>query len=362
MATVRQVAANRLNAQKSTGPTTQEGKEQSRKNALKHGLAGAGVVVPEADQEEVARRADEWRAGYLPATAEHEWLFSQVVVNSVRIDHAQRQERTLRAHFARRATVCWDDDRRLDAEVVALSLAKRPSMVSRKLRRTTQGCDWLLDRWRALGRVIDADREWTEAQRSLALDLLGTPVELRDENPGPPAALVAREVERIERLKTEALDDLDRAERAAAESDLEMEDPKPLALLRRYEAACQRRLQWAQRQLRSGRHAELPEPALDARPCPSQPRMPRSALPELPPPTDEEFRAYEEALFGKLMTAPPGTSRVADAIDARSLAAAPSPAPSPSPSPRLSDAALPPSRHLNRRQRRAAERLAGRNR
>ena len=38
MATVKQIAANRRNAQKSTGPSTALGKQKSRFNALKHGM------------------------------------------------------------------------------------------------------------------------------------------------------------------------------------------------------------------------------------------------------------------------------------------------------------------------------------
>ena len=38
-------AARRANAQHSTGPKTAAGKQRSRANALKHGLAGAGVVL-----------------------------------------------------------------------------------------------------------------------------------------------------------------------------------------------------------------------------------------------------------------------------------------------------------------------------
>ncbi len=44
MATEAQIAANRRNARKSTGPRTQEGKQRSRQNAFQHGLTAETVI------------------------------------------------------------------------------------------------------------------------------------------------------------------------------------------------------------------------------------------------------------------------------------------------------------------------------
>ncbi|QEH38486.1 hypothetical protein OJF2_70890 [Aquisphaera giovannonii] len=46
MATAAQIAANRRNAQKSTGPRTKAGKARSRLNGLKHGLCVRHPVMP----------------------------------------------------------------------------------------------------------------------------------------------------------------------------------------------------------------------------------------------------------------------------------------------------------------------------
>ena len=50
-ATPIQIAANQANAQKSTGPTSAEGKQRSSLNALKTGLTGRTVLMPGEDTE-----------------------------------------------------------------------------------------------------------------------------------------------------------------------------------------------------------------------------------------------------------------------------------------------------------------------
>jgi hypothetical protein len=44
MTTLKQIDANRRNARKSTGPITEEGKQQSRCNAVRHGLTAETVI------------------------------------------------------------------------------------------------------------------------------------------------------------------------------------------------------------------------------------------------------------------------------------------------------------------------------
>jgi hypothetical protein len=264
MTTLRQIEANRINAQRSTGPRSPEGKEQSRRNALKHGLAGAGVVLPEDEDKAVERRKVEWHSAFRPGNVFEEWLTEQIVVASVQIDRCQHQERALRAELAVRASTSWDDDRRLAAEILAGGLARKPAMVAIQLRQTSQGCDWLIDRWIQLGLALERSGQWTNAEGSLALDLLGTAPDLRDGpttlDPPPGddprswlATLVVAEIEKLQKAQETDLADRDARDRAAAELGLELETPRPLSRLRRYEAACHRRLKWALTQIRRGK-------------------------------------------------------------------------------------------------------------
>jgi hypothetical protein len=52
MTSLKQIEANRRNALKSTGPTTPEGKESSRRNALRHGLTAETVIATLEDSED----------------------------------------------------------------------------------------------------------------------------------------------------------------------------------------------------------------------------------------------------------------------------------------------------------------------
>ena len=50
MATDKQIAANRQNAKKSTGPRTETGKRRSRRNAFRHGLTAESVITVLEDE------------------------------------------------------------------------------------------------------------------------------------------------------------------------------------------------------------------------------------------------------------------------------------------------------------------------
>src|ERR1700683_206163 len=52
MTSFRQIEASRRNARKSTGPITEEGKEQSRCNAVRHGLTAETVIGALEDAED----------------------------------------------------------------------------------------------------------------------------------------------------------------------------------------------------------------------------------------------------------------------------------------------------------------------
>ena len=91
-ATDAQIAANRANALKSTGPKTQEGKDASRCNSYKHGMTGKGVILPEAQAAEVERMTTAIVAETKAPGEVGKRLARQFAVMAVRLDTCFTQQ------------------------------------------------------------------------------------------------------------------------------------------------------------------------------------------------------------------------------------------------------------------------------
>ncbi len=92
MATEAQIAANRANAQKSTGPRTPEGKEPASQNALKHGLFAREVVIRGEDAEEFERHRQGLLEQLNPVGPLEELLAARIVDLSWRLQRAVQDQ------------------------------------------------------------------------------------------------------------------------------------------------------------------------------------------------------------------------------------------------------------------------------
>ena len=79
MSTLRQIEANRRNAQKSTGPTSVTGKAVSSMNALKTGIYAQSLVLPSENLADLEHLIAEYYASHNPATPEARSLVDDLI-------------------------------------------------------------------------------------------------------------------------------------------------------------------------------------------------------------------------------------------------------------------------------------------
>jgi hypothetical protein len=255
MATERQIEANRRNALLSTGPKSDDGKERSRGNAITHGLTSTILHPSSESSATFAERKEQWAKEIRPRTDEAKFALDRAVVASFRMEQCEAAFDAMVTEHANRALDDWDGDRQLDAVRLLDTLPKKPALIAAQLESTPQGCDLKMMLWNSLGETVDTVGSWTDAQTSLALDLLGIPSAIRT---GPTAIdprggrdvvehrrdLALSEFKRLSERKAElgSLDDLRR--RQAARGASAMLTPAA-ALLHRYERDACRRFQAA---------------------------------------------------------------------------------------------------------------------
>jgi hypothetical protein len=79
MATRKQIEANRLNARKSTGPRTPEGKRRSSQNALRTGVDAKAQVIHYEQEADLRRLQSEYYNRFHPTTPEQRMLVDTLI-------------------------------------------------------------------------------------------------------------------------------------------------------------------------------------------------------------------------------------------------------------------------------------------
>jgi hypothetical protein len=89
---VVQIEANRRNAQQSTGPRTETGKQKSSLNALRHGLTARVVVLPTEDLAAYQRFSTEFLADLAPETFAERQCAQTIVDSQWRLNRVRGLE------------------------------------------------------------------------------------------------------------------------------------------------------------------------------------------------------------------------------------------------------------------------------
>ena len=111
MRTAKQIRASRENAKKSTGPRTSEGKANSSKNALKHGLLAEDAVIPGEDPAAFDRHLTKLEDTYLPRNYVEKQIVHQIADTMWRIKRLSRIETTVVSAAIERTRVYQHDFR-----------------------------------------------------------------------------------------------------------------------------------------------------------------------------------------------------------------------------------------------------------
>jgi hypothetical protein len=203
--------ANRRNAHKSTGPWTEDGKNRSKMNALKHGCRAETLVLPEEDPQELEARRAAWTASLGPPCELEQRAVDDAVVYSWRQDRARRAEvaradvRMADGGEAERAAtenevadlgrrlfkdrlgpvafypLVADDPAMMCTRAASTSYPPRqddedpdlPATLVRRLRESLAGCEWMLGELARLQSVLDKGQPWISAEKLKAVRLLG---------------------------------------------------------------------------------------------------------------------------------------------------------------------------------------------
>ena len=103
------IAANRANAQKSTGPTSAQGRATSSLNALKHGLTGNTVLLDSDDADAYQSRLDAHVREFKPVTFEERRLVQSIHDAAWRLDRILNLESTIYAKGRIELHACFSE-------------------------------------------------------------------------------------------------------------------------------------------------------------------------------------------------------------------------------------------------------------
>ena len=187
---------SRRNGAKGKGPRTPEGKERTRFNALKHGMAARTLVLPGEDADMLQFRIDTWTNDLAPRNELESQLIREAAAASWQLDRVNQVNVSRLADIIRSTPAEEAPGRRPRSPPWAAGscclmrpansstrptarldpfdpTSRHPLAITYQLEGTAAGCQFLLDQWAELRAVRDCGVEWNVLHRLRMLRLLG---------------------------------------------------------------------------------------------------------------------------------------------------------------------------------------------
>jgi hypothetical protein len=201
MATPAQIAANRANSLKSTGPNTLEGRGRAAMNALIHGMRSAIEAERDQESEKYQRRFSKWMAEFDPPTDSLEYQLAKTLNVSMELDRGESFFLMKRSDWLDNFKANLAEDARVlinrlffDPNGPTALYGERggfrtkpgkpsasfsgkaddpnePAKILIELEKTQFGCQLLLDEWTYLKSKLES--RWESPDRFRAIRLLG---------------------------------------------------------------------------------------------------------------------------------------------------------------------------------------------
>jgi hypothetical protein len=203
MVSEAKLAANRQNAQKSTGPRTPAGKDKSKYNAVTHGATARSALLPGEDVDAFEALQQMMISRFNPVNDTELTVVERIAIDVWTSDRAaqaasRRLAERLRHEPLEQSEKEADEAIKLGALLLwqpsfPLPLTKRfqvgelteppcsdnaihpqhPARLCLRLEQTVAGCDWLLDRWGDLWERVTAQIVWQSSDAFHMVRLMG---------------------------------------------------------------------------------------------------------------------------------------------------------------------------------------------
>ncbi len=140
----KRLAANRRNAQFSTGPRTEQGKKGARLNASRHGITGQVRLLPDAERRAVEAFCAPIIASFAPANGDEIQLVRNIAEAQWRLNRSRAVEENIFAQhigYRKDCTIAGDNPQIADALHMATAFCEHPevfdhlSLYEQRIRR-----------------------------------------------------------------------------------------------------------------------------------------------------------------------------------------------------------------------------------
>jgi hypothetical protein len=165
--------ANQRNAQLSTGPKTQSGKNKSKFNNLRSACYAQELILPGENPEELQERLTLWEIQLRAVTDPERYEVKNAVHASWRHDRMRRAETIALTEMVDKTEETFYDQKEQEARDLVARLPVSPGDCAQGLRNSTAGLTWMIGQIEIIAQAVTAHRVLMPSHRIHLIHLSG---------------------------------------------------------------------------------------------------------------------------------------------------------------------------------------------